>query len=170
YHNTGALNQYYADTAGHILYIHAGSVPVRVRGHDPRLPAPGDGSYDWRGLLPPSKWPQTLDPPQGWFANWNNRPAANWLDSGDGTRWGRFHHVAIINHLMRRKLRHGGRVNVSSVKAILKRAATAEIRAATYFRHWLTGIASWARSRHLRLNAGEREAIRRVVHWNEAVF
>ena len=170
YHNTGALNQYYADTAGHILYIHAGSVPVRVRGHDPRLPAPGNGSYDWRGLLPPSKWPQVLDPPQGWFANWNNRPAANWLDSADGTRWGRFHHIAIIDRLVRSKLRRGRRLSVSGVEAILKRAATAEIRAATYFRPFLTGILPWAHRRHIKLRADERQALTRVALWNRAVF
>jgi len=144
---------------------------VRVRGHDPRLPAPGDGSHDWKGLLSPRRWPQALDPPQGWFANWNNRPAKNWIASGDGTRWGRFHRVAIINRDMRRALRRRPRrVGVDDVERILKHAGTAEIRASTYFRRFLTGIEGWARRKHVALSADEKEAIARVRHWNGNVF
>jgi acyl-homoserine lactone acylase PvdQ len=169
-HNTGALNQYYADTAGHIAYLHAGSVPVRARGVDPRLPAPGDGRYDWRGLVSPRDWPHATDPPAGWFANWNNRPAINWPSSGDGTRWGRFHHVAIIDNLVRQMLRTKHRLGVADVQQIMKTAGTAEIRAATYFRPWLVGLAAWAGRKGIALTPVEREAIGRVAAWNAAIF
>jgi acyl-homoserine lactone acylase PvdQ len=170
YHNTGALNQYYADDAGHIAYVHAGAVPIRVRGDDPRLPVPGDGSYDWRGFLSPRKWPQTVDPPQGWFANWNNRPAINWLDSGDGTRWGRFHHVAIIDDTVRALLRRHSRLSPADVQRVMRVAGTAEIRASTYFRPFLTGVSRWAMPHRIALRRDEREAIERVAAWNGAVF
>src|SRR5438128_2004008 len=45
------FNFIYADDRGHIGYWHTGRVPIRARGHDPRLPAPGDGGSDRRGVL-----------------------------------------------------------------------------------------------------------------------
>ena len=33
-------------------YVHAGRYPQRVAGHDPRLPVPGDGRFDWASLRP----------------------------------------------------------------------------------------------------------------------
>ncbi|MCV6615220.1 MAG: penicillin acylase family protein, partial [Cellvibrionaceae bacterium] len=44
------INFYYMDKTGNIAYTHAGRYPVRAAGHDPRIPAPGDGRWDWRGL------------------------------------------------------------------------------------------------------------------------
>ena len=65
-----AQNLVYADTAGHIGYQAPGLIPIRT----PALPdtppgywpAPGwDSSYDWRGFVPFSQLPWTLDPPEG---------------------------------------------------------------------------------------------------------
>src|SRR5215212_10986467 len=43
-----------ADDAGHIGYWHPGLHPLRPRGWDERLPYPGTGEAEWRGLLPRS--------------------------------------------------------------------------------------------------------------------
>src|SRR5207302_1885538 len=88
--NTAGFNFMYADDTGNIGYWHTGRVPIRAPGHDPRLPAPGEGSYDWRGFLDPSQWPSVVDPAQGYLASWNNKPQASWQDTGDGTLWGTF--------------------------------------------------------------------------------
>lgn len=68
------INWYYADTAGNIGYVHTGAYPARRPGHDPRLPVPGTGEWDWKGLLPFSTNPKVYNPKQGWIANWNNSP------------------------------------------------------------------------------------------------
>src|SRR5438094_801118 len=65
-HSVAGFNFIYADDAGHIAYWHTGTIPMRARGHDPRLPAPGDGRFDWRGYLSPKLWPSVIDPAQGW--------------------------------------------------------------------------------------------------------
>ncbi|MCP3023141.1 penicillin acylase family protein [Cupriavidus basilensis] len=68
------INWYYADRQGNIGYAHTGAYPHRRTGHDPRLPVPGTGEWDWRGVLPFSTNPQVYNPRSGYIANWNNSP------------------------------------------------------------------------------------------------
>jgi penicillin amidase len=89
-----------ADDEGNIGYWHAGRPPIRARGYDPRLPAPGTGECDWLGLLPFSEMPQVINPSQGYLVNWNNKPAAGW-DNGDFPTWGEAYHVAGIEKMIR---------------------------------------------------------------------
>ena len=69
---TMAFNVLYADQRGNIAYWFGGRNPVRAAGFDPRLPLPGDGSAEWSGAWLPI--PTSINPEQGWLANWNNRP------------------------------------------------------------------------------------------------
>jgi penicillin amidase len=75
-------NFLYVDRRGNIAYWQAGQVPVRpvdaATGlpFDPRLPLPGDGSAEWTGALVPV--PRSVNPPQGWLANWNNKPSRHY--------------------------------------------------------------------------------------------
>jgi len=66
-------NFLYVDRKGNIAYWQAGQVPERPAGFDVRLPLPGDGSAEWTGRLVPT--PRSVNPPQGWLANWNNKPS-----------------------------------------------------------------------------------------------
>lgn len=72
------INWYYADRNGNIGYAHTGAYPHRRAGHDPRLPVPGTGEWDWRGLLPFRTNPQIYNPRAGYIANWNNAPEKNY--------------------------------------------------------------------------------------------
>ncbi|BAN48762.1 penicillin acylase family protein [Metapseudomonas resinovorans] len=69
------VNWYYADQRGNIGYALGGRYPVRVQGHDHRLPVPGNGDYEWQGFMPFASNPQVYNPSTGYIANWNNRPA-----------------------------------------------------------------------------------------------
>ncbi len=73
------INFYYMDDQGNLGYTHGGRYPLRVANHDPRIPAPGTGEYDWTGFRPYSENPTTRNPEQGYIANWNNRPSADWI-------------------------------------------------------------------------------------------
>jgi penicillin amidase len=75
------INMYTMDHRGRLGYVHSGRYPRRAADHDPRLPAPGSGSWDWQGLRPYADNPKMRDPGQGYVANWNNRPAADWISS-----------------------------------------------------------------------------------------
>ncbi len=92
----GSLNIWYAD-ARHIAYQRSGPVPLRAPGDDPFLPHPGDGSDEWTGFLPVADLPAVVDPPQGWLANWNNKPRAGWANSSDGFwQWGPVQRVQTL--------------------------------------------------------------------------
>ncbi len=83
-------NFFCATADGRIGFWYCGAHPVRKAGHDVRFPQTGDGSMDWEGILPFEKWPQAVDPPCGFFANWNNKPARDWEPGGFGkVFWGK---------------------------------------------------------------------------------
>lgn len=64
-------NFHYADVDGHIAWRILGFAPRRMGGHDGMTPAPGDGRYDWEGLLPVEQLPGLVDPKVGWLASAN---------------------------------------------------------------------------------------------------
>lgn len=77
---TSLHNFVYADQLGNISYWSAGSEPNFAKGYDDRLPAIGSGGQEWspwpngQMFVPYSKWLYTVNPPQGWFVNWNTKP------------------------------------------------------------------------------------------------
>ena len=70
------LNLVYADTAGNIGWAGAGFTPVRAN-WDGLMPVPGDGRYEWHGMMNGNLLPFVRNPKQGWFATANemNLPA-----------------------------------------------------------------------------------------------
>ncbi|WP_394762610.1 penicillin acylase family protein [Phenylobacterium sp.] len=73
---TPPLNLVFADTTGDIGWSAAGLTPNRPN-WDGLLPAPGDGRYEWAGLMPESQLPALHNPPKGFVATANqmNLPA-----------------------------------------------------------------------------------------------
>ncbi len=86
-------NFMYADQAGNIAYWQTGQVPLRPAGFDPRLPLPGTGEAEWPGGILPM--PTSINPTQGWLANWNNKPAV-WYPNPDNRLLGKQNRVADI--------------------------------------------------------------------------
>lgn len=66
-------NLVYADVDGNIGYQMPGVMPVRRFGHTGMWPVPGNGSFAWVGQVPYSEMPRTLNPPEKFIANGNNR-------------------------------------------------------------------------------------------------
>jgi penicillin G amidase len=71
------------DDRGNIGYWHPGFHPLRPRGFDERLPYPGTGEAEWRGLLPRNRTPRAINPTRRYLFNWNNMPSLGWTN-GDG--------------------------------------------------------------------------------------
>ena len=155
------FNFMYADAAGHIAYWHTGRIPLRVRGHDPRLPAPGDGSFDWRGYLDPQLWPHVVDPAQGFLASWNNKPQRSWPDSGDGSLWGAQQRVGQPIAL----LRAGARLNQTTLWQVARRTGELDLRDTLGFRPFLTALSGRAD-----LTPLERAAVAQVKAWDGTAF
>ncbi|MEW4449792.1 penicillin acylase family protein [Qipengyuania sp. JC766] len=64
-------NFHYADMDGNTAWQAIGYAPRRPR-HDGLFPAPGDGSFDWTGLLDLAEMPGISNPPAGWIASAND--------------------------------------------------------------------------------------------------
>ncbi len=69
-------NFHYADIDGNTGWQTIGFAPRRPK-HDGLFPAPGDGDFDWTGILPVEDMPSVYNPAEGWFASANqmNLPA-----------------------------------------------------------------------------------------------
>jgi penicillin amidase len=84
----------FADADGRVGFQAAGRIPirnVRERGYRPGF----DPEHQWRGLVPFEGMPRLADPPRGWVATANNRPAPDdfpyplsgvWNDGSRGRR------------------------------------------------------------------------------------
>jgi penicillin amidase len=100
-------NFFYADRAGNIAYFGAGRVPIlpRCAACDPRLPHLGDGSQEWRGYVPWSRMPRSINPRQGYLVNWNTKPSATqyYQQNGGDEYWGTIYRSQRIAQLIRAK-------------------------------------------------------------------
>lgn len=86
-------NFFYADRQGNIAYYGSGLLPVLPSCQlfcDPRLPANGDGSQEWKGFVPFAQMPHSVDPPQGFLVNWNTKPDTKhyYQQNGGDEYWG----------------------------------------------------------------------------------
>ncbi|HAF43339.1 MAG TPA: penicillin acylase family protein [Sphingobium sp.] len=63
-------NFHYADVDGNTGWQTIGFTPRRPR-HDGLFPAPGDGDFDWTGIMPVEEMPHVYNPKEGWFASAN---------------------------------------------------------------------------------------------------
>jgi penicillin amidase len=160
--NTAGFNFVYADDRGNIGYWHTGRVPLRVAGHDPRLPVPGGGSFDWRGYLSPKLWPSVVDPAQGWIASWNNKPQFDWPDSGDGSLWGAFQRVREPMSLL---AAHRRRFTLADAWHVARRTGELDLRFTLGFERFITALA-----RRGALTPLERAAVSLVAHWDGTAF
>ncbi|MDQ3739659.1 MAG: penicillin acylase family protein, partial [Actinomycetota bacterium] len=93
-----------ADDSGNIGFWHPGNYPLRPRGYDERLPYPGTGRAEWRGLLPRVAMPRVINPKgRNWLVNWNNVPSADFTSGDNQAREqlnGPFHRVRLLTHLI----------------------------------------------------------------------
>ena len=63
-------NMVWADKKGNIAWQSVGIAPIR-NNFSGLVPVPGDGRYEWDGYLPIIQKPNTLNPPEGYFATAN---------------------------------------------------------------------------------------------------
>jgi penicillin amidase len=95
-----AQNMLAADRGGHIAIRSTGRYPLRA--HNGTVPLDGTSSAnDWKGDLPVERWPQAIDPAQGYLASANQQPvdprAAGFWFGGSYDPW----RALRINALLR---------------------------------------------------------------------
>jgi penicillin amidase len=81
-------NMVWADKEGNIGWQSVGIAPIR-RNFSGLVPVPGDGRYEWDGYLPIVEKPNTLNPPEGFFATANQNVTPESYDQWDaiGYSW-----------------------------------------------------------------------------------
>jgi penicillin G amidase len=94
----------WVDRHGNIGFWHAGAYPIKPqygkdgRPIDNRFPLWGTGEEEWIGLTGFAEMPRSINPQQGFLANWNNKPIAGWPYSE--ADWGQGHRVKRIQDLL----------------------------------------------------------------------
>lgn len=122
------INWYYNDRRGNIGYIHTGAYPRRAPGQDPRLPTPGDGSRDWRGIKPFGTNPQVYNPDSGYIVNWNNAPAPKYTNP-DFTTFHVTDRVKIQHEQFARQAGRHGRISPETLWGFVRDSATTDVNA-----------------------------------------
>lgn len=125
--NATTINWYYADRRGNIGYTHTGFYPKRRAGHDPRLPVPGTGEWDWRGRLPFATNPQVYNPASGYLMNWNNAPMAGYGPTDNwAVLWTAADRAAELEQRLRDRLGQG-RIDASEMWSLIAPTSFADI-------------------------------------------
>ena len=97
-------NFLWIDRRGNTGYWHSGTYPIKpIHGKDGRLiddrfPLWGTGEEEWVGVTGFDEMPKAINPDQGFMANWNNKPIADWPYSE--ADWGQGHRVKWIQELL----------------------------------------------------------------------
>ena len=98
---TPPLNLVFADTSGDIGWSAAGLTPVRPN-WDGLMPVPGDGRYEWAGMMPEDELPAVHNPPEGFFATANemNLPAGYPTNRTISYEWGDRSRITRIKEVL----------------------------------------------------------------------
>ncbi|MFX0082547.1 MAG: penicillin acylase family protein [Candidatus Hodarchaeota archaeon] len=133
-------NFYWVDRKGNIGYWHSGKYPIKptsgVGGRiiDDRFPLNGTGEEEWVGVTGFDEMPRCINPKQGYLANWNNKPIADWpYREAD---WGEVHGVGWIQE----QLAMGGKISFKDMEDINRDTGYAHY-AGKYFLDFLINAA-----------------------------
>ncbi len=98
-----AQNFLLADTLGHIAIRSTGRYPLRAGdGRGDRLFDGSKRANDWQGFWPTARYPQSIDPVQGFLASNNQQPRDPQVDPAYfGSNWPSPWRAMRINHLLR---------------------------------------------------------------------
>ena len=118
------FNAFYASDS-EIAFYTTGRVPLHRKGVNPDLPVDGRGRNEWRGFLPGSGHPQSVNPPSGLLVNWNNKPAPDFPASD--SRFGQEGPVTRVRLLLR-ELARQPKHTLASVLAAENAGATGDPR------------------------------------------
>ena len=97
------FNWFYIDDKD-IAYFESGKLPMRDPRVHPDLPRWGTGEYEWQGWLPFGKHPQAINPPSGFFANWNNKPAPGFSANDGEFGYGSIHRSQTLQRRIEERI------------------------------------------------------------------
>ena len=122
------FNWFYVDSR-HISYFSSGLLPRRADGTDFDLPRWGASRYDWKGWLGRAKHVHQTDPPAGFLASWNNKPAPRWSAADNVWGYGAVYRSLALSDRARAATAGGRTVGRAQLVGIVADAATVDSRA-----------------------------------------
>lgn len=121
------FNWFYADDRD-IAYYLSGKDPVRPSNVDPNLPTSGTGNAEWQGFLAPDQHPHEINPKQGYFTSWNNKPAPG-LSAADNTySYGPVYRSQSLDQAIGEQFAaHAGKITRANLVTAMESAATVDL-------------------------------------------
>ena len=99
---------------------------------DPTLPTWGTGQSEWQGFLPPSQHVQEINPAQGFFVSWNNKPAPGFSAADDQYGYGQvFRSMMLVNQLKAQFAAHANKLTRANVVQAMETAASQDLDGVT---------------------------------------
>ena len=123
------FNWFYIDSKD-IAVFTSGKLPLRAPGQDMALPRWGETKWNWQGWLPPDGHPQVVDPPSGFLANWNNKPAIGERAPDNDYGWTRVQRVLSLSDGIQNAIADGKKVDAGGVLGVVMNGATVDPRGA----------------------------------------
>jgi acyl-homoserine lactone acylase PvdQ len=121
------FNWFYVDDRDTGYFV-SGLDPVRPASVDPTLPTWGTGVAEWQGFLPQAQHVHEINPPQGFFVSWNNKPAPNFAAADDQYGYGQMYRsVMLVNQLKAKFTATGNQVTRADVVQAMETAASQDL-------------------------------------------
>ena len=134
------FNWFYADNRD-IAYYVSGLDPVRPSFVDPNLPTWGTGGAEWLGFLPSSRHVHQIDPPQGFFDSWNNKPAPLFSASDGEYGYGPVYRVQMLTDQIRHQFAvHDGKITRADLVQAMETAASQDLDGITILPKLLAAV------------------------------
>jgi penicillin amidase len=139
---TTSLNVLYADDGDNIAYFARGVRPRRSPDFDPRLPLPGTGEAEPRGMLTGRRMPTVVNPARGFLAQWNNKPIRGWSTDELRELWGRADRVQVLIDQIEAARAAGHAITPDDVSGYMRVAATTDFFAPRVFPYLRAAVAA----------------------------
>ncbi len=121
------FNWFYVDDKN-IGYFCSGLDPIRPPDVDPNLPTWGTGGSEWRGFLPASRHVHEINPPQGFFDSWNNKPAPGFSAADNEYDYGPVYRVQMLTTQIRHQFAiHHGKITRADLVQAMETAASQDL-------------------------------------------
>lgn len=138
------FNWFYVDDKN-IAYYASGLDPIRPSDVNPNLPTWGTGNSEWLGYLPANKHVHEVNPPQGFFDSWNNKPAPMFSAADDQYGYGPSYRVTMLTTQIKHQFAiHHGKITRANLVQAMETAATQDLDGLTILPAFLQAM----RGRH----------------------
>ena len=154
------FNWFYVDSRD-IAYYVSGLNPVRPSFVDPNLPTWGTGGSEWLGFLPAARHVQQINPPQGFFDSWNNKPAPLFSASDGQYGYGPVYRVQLLTAQIRHQFAlHHGKITRADLVQAMETAASQDLDGLTV----LPALLNAVQGRHEPAGVDQMLAVLRAWH------